>query len=336
MYNEEIVKKVQRYFHKYINIMELSLINYEGLNYYVRLDYSKKTNLFYIRSINMNIINKFDKNLINQEIITSQAVDFACNILNKIELYDYDNSIKDNNNDLVVFKAKLGNKTYNYKFNLFIPSNIGFLADVLYLLFANLPQRIYPLFDELRASITHNEIRYTYKKPFKFDLFKGDLTKVFNDKVITEGTKYYQNNSVRFIEKINNSYYATIEGTNNRLYTVIMDYNPKDKIIRMGCNCTCEFFCKHMLAVILAIRNKDEFKYYKVRYIDEHAETMYDKLFTLNYFLCIGIDNDKLIIVYPDGRIESVYILDYDGNPMFEVVEDDEEQTLTNYIKNLK
>ena len=336
MYNEEIVKKVQKLYKKYNNIAELSLINYEGLNYYVRLDYDKKKNLFYLRSINMNIIDKFDKNLINQEIILNQPVDYMCNILQRNKINEYDSSIKDSNADLVVFKVKLGESIYNYSFNLFIPQNIGFLADVLYMFFANLPQRMYALFDEMCASLSHNEIRYTYKKPFKFDIFKGDLTKVFNDKVIAEGTKYYENQKVRFIEKINNSYYATVEGSNNRLYTVIIDYNNKDKTIRMGCNCTCEFFCKHMFATILSIRNKDEFKYYKVRYIDEHAETMYDKLFTLNYFLCIGIDKDKLILVYPDGRIESVFILDHDGIPMFEVVEDDEEKTLTNYIKDLK
>lgn len=336
MYNEEIIKKVQKLYKKYNNVAELSLINYEGLNYYIRLDYNKKTNLFYLRSINMNLVYKFDKSLINQEIISNQPVDYMCNILQRNEIKEYDKSIKDSNTDLVVFKAKLGDNIYNYRFNLFIPQKIGFLADVLYMFFANLPQRMYLLFDEMCASLTHNEIRYTYKKPFKFDLFKGDLTKVFNDKVIVEGTKYYEDHKVRFIEKINNSYYATVEDDKGNLFTVIIDDLKEDKTIRMGCNCTCEFFCKHMYATILSIRNKEEFKYYKVRYIDEHAETMYEKLFTPNYYLCIGVDRDKLLLVYPNGKIDAVFIFDHDGYPMFEVVEDDEEKTLTDYINNLK
>ena len=333
MYSEETVKKTRKYFRKYINFIEVEFVNYEGLNYYIRIDKDKKKDLFYLRSYNMNLCGDFKKDLINQEIISGQTMDIIYDILNKAETNNFDCS-KNKDTDYVQFIDKKGNR--EYKFNLFIPQNIAFMADLFFMLFSNLPKRMFTLFEELTASLSHNEIKYTYTKPFKFDLFKGDLTKVFNDKVIVEGKKYYGEKRVRFIEKINNSYYATIDGNNKNLYTVIVDYDAKTKTIRMGCNCPCEFFCKHMYATILSIRNKELFKYYKVRYIDENSYTMYDKLFSLNYFLCIGVEDEKLILVYPNGQIQSVFIFDADGNSMFEVVEDDQDKSLTKYIKEYK
>ena len=335
MYNEEIVNKTKRYLKRYKNILEISMINYEGLNYYIRLDKHPKKEIYYLRSVNLNILDKFDKTIINQEVLTNQPVEIIYDILSKVTIKELDNHTSPDT-DLIRFKANYDNSEYKYTFNLFIPQNTTFIADIMYIIFTNLPKRMFSLFDELTASLTHNEIKYTYTKPFKFDLFKGDLTKVFTDKVIVEGKKYYDEKRVRFIEKINNSYYATIDGNNKKLYTVILDYDPKTKTVRTGCNCPCEFFCKHMYATILSIRNKETFKYYKVRYIDEDAYTMYDKLFTLNYFLCIGIEDDKLILVYPNGQIQSVFIFDSEGAPMFEVVEDDQDNSLTKYIKEYK
>ncbi|MCR4581369.1 MAG: hypothetical protein K5666_02535 [Bacilli bacterium] len=73
MYNEDLVKKVKALYKRDINIIEVSLINYEGINYYIRIDKDKKNN-YYLRSLNMNLVNKFNKKLINQEILYEQPV----------------------------------------------------------------------------------------------------------------------------------------------------------------------------------------------------------------------------------------------------------------------
>ena len=329
--NKIIIDKVKKYFKKYNNIIEIELFNYEGINYYIRLDSDKKNGYYYLRSYNLAVSDKFNKGLINQEIVSNQLMRF---IFDRLETINMDNiDLTHSDKEYVSFSYTYDNKTYNYKFNQFIPREYPFIADIMYAVFSNLPHRLYPLFDELLASLNNDEIKYTYNKEFTFNLFKGKLEKVFNDKVILSGENVYEEHKVVFLEKIHDSYYAVVEGNNNKLYTVIID--KFDKNIRMNCTCPCEFRCKHMYAALKAIRNKEEYKYYKVRYIDPKVDT-YAKMMTTAYFLCIGYYKDTLTIVNPNGEITSLHILDYEGNSLFEVVEDDANKTLTNYINDIK
>ena len=329
MNNKIIIDKVKKYYKKYKNIIEVELSNYEGINYYIRLDSDKK--YYYLRSYNLAVSEKFNKNLVNQEIISNQVAEFIYNIIDSISAESVD--LTTNNNNYVSFSFTFGDNKYTYKFNQFIPREYAFIADLFYALFANLPHRLYPLFDELLASINGNEIKYTYNKEFTFNLFKGELEKVFNDKVILSGEDVYNEKRVRFLEKIQQSYYAVVEGNNDKLYTVIID--QFDKNIRMNCTCPCEFRCKHMYAALKTIRDKEQFKFYKVRYVQENVDT-FNKIISNNYYLCIGYYNDMLTLVYPSGEITNVHCLDRDGKAMFEVVQDDENNTLTNYINSIK
>ena len=337
MYNKEIIKKIQSFYKKDINILEISFVNYEGINYYIRLDKDKKKDLCYLRSVNFNFMKKFDSKLINQEVLLFQPVSVIVDILKKAQIIELDNSRKNINNDLVDFKANIDDKTYKYSFTQFIPLNLPFLVDIFFIIFSNLPKRLNPLFDELVAALNHNEIKYTYKKPFKFNLFKDDIDVLFDKKVRDKGEEEYQNQNVRFLEQINESYYAVMEDIKNkRLQSIIVNYNEKDKILSMTCNCPLEARCEHMYAVLKAIKNKEQYNFYKVRFIDNHNANMYDKLFTLNYYLCLGIDTDKLIILFPNGDLSAIPVLDQFGKITFEVVEDDDDKSLTKLIKDLK
>ena len=336
MDNKELIKKVQSYFKKDINLIELLLVNYENVNYYIRIDKDKKKAICYLRSINLNIIDKFDKKYINQEVLLDQPVNTIVDILSKAQIHDIDTSKTDSKKDLVSFKAKIDDIEYKYTFNLFMPKNIPYLADVLYIIFSNLPKRLFPLFEEMSASLTNKEIKYLYKKPFKFDLFKGDYNKIYDKKTIELGEKQYNNQNVRYLELINETYYATIEDMEKKtLYSVLVTYNKKEHIVSQSCSCPKECFCEHMYAVNEAIRNKDLFNYYKVR-LNRPDDDMYNKLFSLNYYLCLGIDQDKLAIVFPDGTIDAVPVLGIDHKSLFEVVEDDDEKNLTRLIKELE
>ena len=332
MNKSDIVKRIKKYYKKYNNGIELSLVNYEYLNYYIRIDEYKGT--YYLRYFDLNSMDKFNKKYINQIIIPEQSINYILDILDNNV---YDKTHKDNINDsneLVELKIYTSKHNYNYLFNTFIPVELSYLADIFYVIFSYLPYRFFDIFNELIAKLNNTENKYMYKKSFKFDLFKGKLDNVFSPTIINRGEEYYKNKKVRYLELINNSYYAIVE-SDRGLYSVIIDYDKKNKNIKLSCNCPCEFFCKHMCAVILAIRNKELFKFYKVRYIEEKSD-YYSKLFSLNYFLALDIEDDKIYILYPNGEIHGVYFLDSNKNPMFEVVEDSDDNYLSNKIQELQ
>ena len=58
-------------------------------------------------------------------------------------------------------------------------------------------------------------------------------------------------------------------------------------------------------------------------------------MFSQNYYLSLGLVDDKITLLMPDGSIKTVYVLDKDKKPMFEVVEEDDEKSLSKKIKEL-
>lgn len=338
MYSVNLVNKIRKYYKKYNNGVELSLINYEGYNYYIRIDEDSRKHLFYLTYVDLNRMVKFNKNLINKILIPGQVIDLLSSILHRDLIIIKDNEHKKNliksDIDLVHFKCDIDYEKLDYTFQTFIPDYLPFLPEVFAVIFNYLPHHLYGLYNELIAVYTNTTENYLYRKTFKFDLMRGKLDKVFNPQVIEKGEEYYKNKNVRFLELINNSYYAVVQSKNDT-YTVIIDYNKTTKETRMACNCPCEFKCKHMYATVKQIRNKEFFKYYKVRYIDSNRD-YFNNVFSMNYYLCLGIDLDRILLLYPNGEIHSVYLYDSQGNPMFEVVEDSEDNYLTNYIKNNK
>lgn len=322
-----IINKIFNH-HKIENILVLSLKEYEGYNISLELDYDVNDNTYYI------IYDDDGNELYNSKIvIPANDALMIVNIINQLRIYEYNDLKDDIKTEIVEFKANIDDRVYNYTFNSFVPENLLYLSDILYFLFMSLPKKYFPLFEELIAKLNKTEYKYTYKKAFKFDLYRGKLSNIFDDEIIKRGEDYYNNQRVRFVERIKDSYYATIEGSTG-IYTVIIDYDNKTKMTKMYCSCPCEFFCKHMYATIKCIRNKEFYKYYKVRYIEENAD-LYNKMFSQNYYLSLGLVDDKITLLMPDGSIKTVYVLDKDKKPMFEVVEEDDEKSLSNKIKEL-
>ena len=56
---------------------------------------------------------------------------------------------------------------------------------------------------------------------------------------------------------------------------------------------------------------------------------------TFDYFLCLGIVDNSLEIVNNNGNVELVPILDDNNNPLWDVIEDTENEDLTHEIENI-
>ena len=53
------------------------------------------------------------------------------------------------------------------------------------------------------------------------------------------------------------------------------------------------------------------------------------------YYLCLGVEDDLLVIVNNQGSLELVPVVDEDNNPLWDVLEDTEDEYLTKEIENI-
>lgn len=100
-----------------------------------------------------------------------------------------------------------------------------------------------------------NSIEYDYEN----DIIKDNKYE-FNDAIIKRGKDYYENGMVLSVIKSNNKYVAKVAGSTNESYTVNVEYDEEDDYYDYDCTCPCEYPCKHIYAVLIAIKNKNYIK----------------------------------------------------------------------------
>ena len=102
--------------------------------------------------------------------------------------------------------------------------------------------------------------------------------------------------------------------------------------MQVFCSCPCEFYFKHMYAVILAIRNMEFNRFYKIMYKNPD-KSLLERVMEFNYFLCLGVLEQNLEIINNYGELELVPILDINNKYNWEILEDSEDEKLTKQIK---
>ena len=201
------------------------------------------------------------------------------------------------------------------------------------MIFNNMPRNYQELLFKLHALLMNDVTRYEYKKEFNFDLFNDDINKIFALQIIERGKNYYEENKVKFLEKIDEErFFAVVEGTDN--YLVVIKYNDENKKMQVYCSCPCEFYCKHIYAVILAIRNSNFKRFYKIYYKNPNVSLM-ERVANYDYQLCMGIIEKNFLIVNNDGEIELIPIFDSKGKCNWQVLEDDEDMSLTRLLQDI-
>ena len=89
-----------------------------------------------------------------------------------------------------------------------------------------------------------------------------------------------------------------------------------------------------MYAVLESIRNNDMRRFYKIDH-KNNTKDLLEKVLSFDYYLCVGIVEDELEIVNNDGNIDVVPIIDENNNPIRDILEDDENESLTKEIENI-
>ena len=83
-----------------------------------------------------------------------------------------------------------------------------------------------------------------------------------------------------------------------------------------------------------AIRNDEFSRFYKICQ-KNNTKDLLEKVLSFDYYLCLGVEDDLLVIVNNQGSLELVPVVDEDNNPLWDVLEDTEDEYLTKEIENI-
>ena len=331
---EAKISLIKKYYKKDAIFLELKLINYEGFNLYMILTESKKYNSYRLSWFDLDEIkDKYIEKYICCEYIRSDIIDFIKNDFAKYDVaIDYNDEFL-TDKDTVIFNANIKTKksnAINVSFKKYLPKNLSILADLIIFVFKNMPRKYEGFMYELLAKLTGSTEKYEYKKEFEFDLFNGDINEIFRYPIVQRGQKYYEEDKIEFLEKIDNRYFAIVEGTEK--YIVIVKYDEKEKKTQVYCSCPCEFYCKHICAVILAIRDSKFKRFYKIMYKNPNKNLL-ERIMDFEYFLCLGVVEQNFEIINNYGELELVPILDVNNKYNWEILEDSEDEKLMKQVK---
>ena len=315
-------------------VLSLFLDGYNGNNIYVRFDYVPKIAVYKIVWFDLNFINeKKLENYINIQMMTKFMAERLVSAMldNKYESGRFEND--DIIGDRVEIISYVTEDRYEFVFDRFLPLEWKFLIDPLVIMFTYLPKGMDCMLNEMFGKFDGVEEKYNLAKPFKFDLMKDDLSKVFKKSVIEYAQVLVDDEMVTFLEKVNKSYLAIVE--NKKPHSIVINVMD-DGFIRLFCNCNDNKACVHLAAVILAIREKKKCNsFYKVRLIEEESGSLLDKVTNPSCFLCFGLMEDRLLVISDNGNIYEEPILK-DGKVQFEVIEDDDEMSLSKVLEEYK
>ncbi len=202
----------------------------------------------------------------------------------------------------------------------YVPAEYIHLSKLYYSIACLLPADYSSTIEDLFAGFNGDTEKFLYREEIEFDLFEGNLKDIFKPEVINRGEKYYKKNKVRYIEKIEGSYVAYVNGTEDD-YVIFVDYNEETKKLLMTCSCPCEFYCKHMYAVIKAIRNNETKKFAKVTFGHKDID-MVTMIENFKYYLCVACDDTCLYLINDFGEIEPIEIYDEDNNCNWKILAD--------------
>ena len=331
---EAKISLIKKYYKRDAIFLELKLINYEGYNLYMILSESKKYNSYRLSWFDLDEIkDKHIEKYICCEYIHSDIIDFIKNDYAKYDVaIDYNDEFL-TDKDTVIFNANIKTKksnAINVSFKKYLPKNLSILADLIIFVFKNMPRKYEGFMYELLAKLTGSTEKYEYKKEFEFDLFNGDINEIFRYPIVQRGQKYYEEDKIEFLEKIDHRYFAIVEGTEK--YIVIVKYDEKEKKTQVYCSCPCEFYCKHICAVILAIRDNKFKRFYKIMYKNPNKNLL-ERIMDFEYFLCLGLVEQNFEIINNYGELELVPILDVNNKYNWEILEDSEDEKLMKQVK---
>ena len=330
--DNKLLDKVKKNYKNTELLLDIYLENYHACNIYIRLDYYKKLRCYKLSWIDLSHINGNNiDSVISYEYIPNGVIEHLEKLINNISFNKDLKTVKDEYK--VTINSNIKTNQFKLVFNRYIPKEINSLFNIMVIIFDNLPRKLNGFLQELSALIIGNQSKYEYQEEFNFDLFRCDVDKIFDYQIVKRGKEYYDEGRVLFLEKVGDRYFSVVGGKG--LYVIIIKYDEDKKTAQVYCSCPCEFKCKHIYAVLLAIRNNKFHKFYKITHKNNDMELL-DRIMNFNFLLTIGIDDqNNNYLVIEDGELKLLPVVNDRGNSEWIVLEDDDKNTLTKRLSSI-
>ena len=334
MANNKAIQKIDKYLSKksHINYFSILLNNYNQNNIYIRFDYADKIKAYRIiwfdlQYIDLNHIDYYENTNLVTSFLANKMIDFLLNIkMESANLLD-SNILGDRVEIINKIEEK---KEKKYVFDRFLPLEWKELINPLSLIFTYLPRSMELILNEIFAKFDKQTEYYNSKKPIKMDLLNDDYESYFRKDIVSVGKKLSKR--VEFLEKIDNKYIAVVD---NIILTLVIIEKVTDGFYYFTSSANHPYLDENIYAVITAIRNNDFKNFYKVKYKDRRNNNILDEVRKGNYYCCCGVEQDGLLLLTRDGNIIKVPYLE-NNKLVFEVIEDDDNLSLSKIIDNYK
>jgi|GEM_PF-4210858 len=318
---------------KHMCLFDLTFNDQDQFKLYVRLDYVKTSNVFKVVWVNLGqMTSKKTEDWINYNLIYPNEVERFKEIIAKNGISE-DYVDRDKVNAKCVINSYITDYEYNkktFEFKRYIPKCWEFLADALYILFEAMPKYLHVEFQILIEKL----IKPQENTIFVFDEETQNIDDLFDEKTIATGLALHKVGAISFIEKQDNVTYATIKVIENHLVSIYDLKDTKEK--QFSCTCGKHIFCEHIYAVLTAIKNNEEKKFFKIAKVDSDKPLL-DNISNFEYFLCPGIFQGNFVVILGDN-FQLLPIL-VDNKLQYKIVEDDKdknlEHALTTYLESV-
>lgn len=325
------IEAIDKYYKNDILFLSTYFEDYNTFNLYIRLDYEKSSESYKLRWFDLDRVKSSKiKKYESSEYLEEATVDYIKEVVAKIDVEN--SNIGPDNNVSLFINSECKNKKYlDVKFYRYIPESMNELWKVFEILFFALPKKINSFYEEV---IGKNILECCYDKTFRFNLLEDDLSLLYDADSMEIGERFYREDKVLFLEKVGNRFFAAVQG--QELCIIAFKYDENSHDMRVTCTCPMRDFCKHIYAVVKAIRENKFNSFYKVVAID--MKKMDLKTYSFNYILSVGIlkEDGLLGIITDDGELLHCNILDEKGNLLWDVIEDDTDNGLTETFNKMK
>lgn len=332
--NQYFIARIKKYLTRkgHDTIFSIYIENYNKINLYISFDYVKKVSAYKITWFDLNFIdNRKLSDYQNSQFVSKKL---ALNIVDAISKINIDEEIQSDDSiigDRIYLFLNKDSASLTYGFTRFLPLEWEAFIDPIVIIFSYLPRNMDILLQELFAIFDGTTDIFTYTKPIKYDLLKSNPNPLFSRSSIELGTKFYTDSRVLYLEEIEEKYFAIVE--DEEPYFVILNQVDKDHAM-LWCNCKKGYLCHHIYAALLALHHKSFKKFYKVRYNTDEMPLL-EKIMYGNVYLCYGVSNDKILLIDLYGNLIHSNIVK-NNRCLFDVIEDDDECSLSKYLDDFK
>lgn len=267
-------------------IIDLVISDYNKSNFYVGLVFNSKIEKFKVLFIPMDVVDDNIEEYVCYQFINLNLVNYILETIDNSKDIYIAAKVRDKVNKMInsyyiEINTHVGREDYTFKTTKYIPKEWMFLYETILILFEHCPNILHGLCEDIMGVLDDREDEILYQKSIDFDLFKGDLDKIFDNCNLLD---------VSYLEKVNGMYFSIID---NEL--VIVDYNNGKNVLNLYCT-NNENFDDYFYSCLLKIRENAFNKFYKLMVVDNISD--FDKTNVIaRYYLCYGIKNDCFQII---------------------------------------